>query len=582
MAYNKEKEQEDYKTRSNIQGIVNKKSEWQSAYDKGDKEGMSAAAKGAKEYYDSLTSSGRYDVAQKLSGTGYEDAKKYLNSFSGTQRTTDEMRKDQEEQNGKYLDKAENLLDEQTDFTRDAKARIYSTDDKQEKRIDTNPYDTAAAKKILSRYSSLGENAKDDTYASGTLRNEGNMDSFTAANAAKQQQAYEQAADQSVLDYYDKWTTKGEDHANNVANHISTLWDEYNGNTSQALNVAKTGQEDAESKTNNRNSRIAADVAKAKEYADETGYVSNYMLRDNNPYFDSDGNLKNPDTDFQAIINEREAAGDIDGANEARFAREYKIKTTPGYEQYAGTGTSASKVKTSAEKTADVNRLATEASVTGVYDTGEVGNPFIDENGNMDYSRDYMAIANSAKERGDEQMYNWAMYCRNKKINDLGLTEYTGSEVSTYQASTADIQKENINADASRDVAQIGADADVNVAQIGANADVDVAKIGAGADVSVAQINAAAKNGGSSSGKNSGSSGSGSSGKNSGSSGSGSLSSSGSGNTTSSGGLDANKRNTIKNIRATYTGEKRNQALADNGITPDEYSQYLNENGLNY
>ena len=210
-------------TEKAVQGVVNEKSKWQAAHDAGDEEGMAEAAEAAKGYYKSLTDSGNYDVAKDLQQSDYDEAVGYLENYKGT-KPVDTNR-------GMALENTRTATDtvkKQSDFADRSADAIFEGYENQEDRINANPMDSDAAKAIMDRYRGLGEEASGDALADGSVRNDGNLDSFTKANADRQRQAYEEAGIESVFDLHDRNVQAGGQNYRDLQSGIGVAGDQYN------------------------------------------------------------------------------------------------------------------------------------------------------------------------------------------------------------------------------------------------------------------------------------------------------------------------------------------------------------------
>ena len=305
-------------TEKNVQGVVKEKSKWQAAYEAGDEEGMKAAQEAAKGYYKALTDSGNHDVTKELQASDYDAAKGYLENYRGMKPK--DTNRGMASENTRV---ATDTVKKQSDFADRSADAIFDGYEKQEDRIDTNPMETDAAKAIMARYRGLGEDARGDALADGSARNDGNLDSFTKANADRQRQAYEEAGIESVFDLHDRNVEHGGQNYRDLQSGIVVAGDVYNDTVGNANATA-------ESANNMENANRQSDAA-------ITGEVPEALRREGNVFFNADDTLKNPDWDYQAIINEAEARGDKETVRQAEEARLWKVQNVEGYEEYAPT-----------------------------------------------------------------------------------------------------------------------------------------------------------------------------------------------------------------------------------------------------
>lgn len=331
-------------TEKAIKGVVEEKSKWQAAYDSGDEEGMKAAQEAARGYYKNLTDSGNYDVAKELQANGYEGAKSIYDNYLGT--------KPEDTNRGMALENTRTATDavkKQSDFASRSEDAIFEGYENQENRINADPMSTDAAKAIMERYRGLGEDARGDVLADGSVRNDGNLDSFTKANADRQRQAYEEAGIESVFDLHERNIEAGGQNYRDLQSGIQVAGDQYNGTIANANNTAVN----------------ATDIENTNRQSDATitGEVPEALRKEGNVFFNTDGTLKNPEWDFQAIINEATARGDMETVRQAEEARLWKVQNVDGYEEYAPTVKVPEAQQTEAGRQFDENvRLSEEGN----------------------------------------------------------------------------------------------------------------------------------------------------------------------------------------------------------------------------
>ncbi|MBR5535737.1 MAG: hypothetical protein IKU60_03725 [Clostridia bacterium] len=305
-------------TEKGIKGVVEAKSKWHAANDIGDEDGMKAAEEEARGYYKGLVDAGNYDVAKDLQGMNFDEAKGFMSNYMGT-RKVDTNR-------GMALENTRTATDaakSQGEFAGEFKDMWKDGYQKQEDRIDADPMDTKAAKAIMERYRGLGEEARGDALADGSVRNDGNLDSFTKANADRQRQAYEEAGIDTVFDLHERNVEAGGQNYRDMMQGGTYVNDAYNDTIANAKATAESAN-DAE----NENRQSDADI---------TGQVPEALNKEGNVFFNEDGTLKNPEWDFQAIINEAEARGDMETKRQAEEARLWKVQNVEGFEEYAPT-----------------------------------------------------------------------------------------------------------------------------------------------------------------------------------------------------------------------------------------------------
>ena len=193
----------------------------------------------------------------------------------------------------------------------------------------TNPFTTEEAKAILGKYSLAGLQGRDNEVAKVGASNGGNIDSYGAANAMRQQASLLNQGQMVVLDAHQQ-------KIDNIRGLLSDM----------GVNIDRVFNQDETAKNN--------EVARLSEQASVTGYVPKQWQYSNNPYFNSDGTLNEvyTSTDFDStggfttIINNAKAklATTTDATERANLeatikyatqAKAYKTLHNPQYAKYA-------------------------------------------------------------------------------------------------------------------------------------------------------------------------------------------------------------------------------------------------------
>ena len=345
-----EKKKWNKETEENITGVVNSKSAWHAAHDDGDEDGMQEASEKAKAYYKSLADTGNYDIVKELQASDYDRARGYLENYK--------INKPADTNRGMVQENTRTATDtvkKQSDFASRSENAIFEGYENQEERINANPLDSDAAKAIMDRYRGLGDNAKDEVVADGSVRNDGNMDSFAKAQGDAQRVAYEQAGIDSVFDLHSRNVEAGGQNYRDLQSGIGVAGNQYNSAIANANDTSTNA-------TNNENVNRQSD-------AEITGKVPEVVARENNPYFNEDGTVNevyltkefDASGGFQSIINDAIARGDMETVREAEEARAWKINNVQGYEEYAPTVKAPSVQKTEAGRQFDESvRLSEE------------------------------------------------------------------------------------------------------------------------------------------------------------------------------------------------------------------------------
>ena len=345
-----------------VNAIYKLKGQWDSANNAGDDAKKNKAATDAQKYYAELRRNGYGSVADELSANDYAGAKRINDYYAKTGRTAtrpylyslgQSMGLSQQAVDdliswddttgevsfgGKKIGTPDAVADgvsywndptvldsaftdyvSRSGLTRTKEKAVDQENEALFKKYtqeyedlkETNPFTTEEAKSILAKYDLAGLQARDNEAASGGADNSGNIDSFAAANALRQQTALVNQGQQVVLQQYQQKL----DHARNLLSDMG-------------VNIDRVYNQDE----NSKNNQVSRDVATSEV----TGKVPSSMLYSGNPFFNADGTLKDENIDYKAEIEKAVAAGNTELANQLRVARGYKIFSNYGkYGQYA-------------------------------------------------------------------------------------------------------------------------------------------------------------------------------------------------------------------------------------------------------
>lgn len=189
----------------------------------------------------------------------------------------------------------------------------------------TNPFTTEEAKAILAKYDLAGLQGRDNAVASNAGSNGGNIDSFAAANAMRQQAALVNQGQMAVLEAHQQ-----------KLDHARALLSDMGVNIDRVFNQDETVKnrefEQSETAKNNK-------VARDSEIARVSGYNNLEWTIANDPvystYLNPDGTLKEKyknNTDFQALYEKAIADGDTELADKYAAIRTAKANTF--YDEY--------------------------------------------------------------------------------------------------------------------------------------------------------------------------------------------------------------------------------------------------------
>ena len=260
----------------------------------------------------------------------------------------------------------------------------------------SNPFTTEQGKSVLERYDLAALQGRDNEAAKGGADNGGNIDSYAAANALRQQASLRNLGEQSALAAHSRTVGDGRgilsdrgaynqgiydnlkdsisadigQSNNQMANYLELLktggniaqntYGNYSDNISQWQNLLNTGTNMNQQLFDNNESREGrlfneGETARLNDhnikwdaYERESGITGNVpedLISKNNPYF-KDGALINKNVDYQGIIDQVDARlktetdpairADLEATRRyANEARNYKMANYDGeYEQW--------------------------------------------------------------------------------------------------------------------------------------------------------------------------------------------------------------------------------------------------------
>ena len=319
---------ETEKVRSEIENVYNAKVGWDNATTDEERKKYNEIANAARS---KLESYGYGDIANQISATGADSqaAKKVLERYaSAPAQTTDAS---DTELITKHNNEVGNKINQLWGIQTNDRATMADKYNKLEETAYSNPFTTDEAKAILGKYSLAGMQARDNATASGGASNGGNIDSYAAANAMRQQSALINQGQMTVLEAHNN-------KINNVKGILSDLG-VYQQNQDKGMqNTIGLQQGESQRLFENNESREQrlfenSETSKNNEMdnwvkeASITGKTPLGLSNKNNPYLNSDGTIKEQykDIDFSAVMAKAKASGDTATYEAAAVARFYKI-----------------------------------------------------------------------------------------------------------------------------------------------------------------------------------------------------------------------------------------------------------------
>lgn len=306
-----------YNPYQDIKSIYDLKGQWEEANKIGDDVTKNNVAAKAQAYYDKLKNNDYSGVAKALSASGYQDAKAILDSYAPTVSNEELSNKNNVEVNTKV----NNLYDTQT------KDHSELTDMYKKEYNDiknTNPFTTAEAKAILGKYDLAGLQGRDNAVASGGASNGGNIDSYAAANALRQQASLVNQGQMAVLDAHQQKI----DNARSILEGLGAYQkDSYKG-MQDTIGIQQTeGQRLFENDQTAKNNEVDNLVKQASV----TGYTPiEWTIKNDDvyrTYLNEDGTFKKEmeGVDIQALIDSAKAMGDTETAQKLAAVRARKM-----------------------------------------------------------------------------------------------------------------------------------------------------------------------------------------------------------------------------------------------------------------
>ena len=327
-----------YNPYSDIEKVYNAKVAWNQATTDEERKRQNEIATAARK---NLEAYGYSDVANEISASGADAtaARKIMEKYAPAPTTAPASTSLSNTElittnNNETRNKINQLWGTQTS-DRETMANKYN---KLEDTAYSNPFTTDEAKTILAKYDLSGLQARNNAVASGGASNGGNIDSYAAANALRQQSALINQGQQVVLDSHNN-------KINNVKGILESLG-VYQQNQDKGMqNTITLQSNEGQRLFENEETAKNNEVARLSEQASVTGYTPNEWVIKNddvyNTYLNADGTFKKEmeNVDIQALINSAKASGDTETAKKLAVVRARKILTNYGeYGKYANEG----------------------------------------------------------------------------------------------------------------------------------------------------------------------------------------------------------------------------------------------------
>ena len=335
-----------YNPYADIKSITDLKGQWDEANKAGDTTKKNQIAATAQAYYDKLKKNDYGGVAEALSANGYSGAKAILDSYAPvSESNVNESNVNNQAYNNSMQSATNknNTLANYIDSDRkDVQGKYDDIYDYANQNVTKTDEYKSTYNNMMAKYDLSGLQARDNAVASGGSSNGGNIDSYAASNALRQQAALiaqgQQVAHQAGLDAYNSRISNVSNILNNLGVYNSGTYDAMNQTIANDASIAQQYFENDETAKNN-------DVARKSEIASVTGYTPNEWVIKNddiyNQFLNSDGSFKKEmeNIDIQALINRAKESGDTETAKKLAVVRSRKILGNYGeFGKYANEG----------------------------------------------------------------------------------------------------------------------------------------------------------------------------------------------------------------------------------------------------
>ena len=191
-----------------------------------------------------------------------------------------------------YIDESYKRQSKDYDAVSDERSKLNDTYHKlYGENMNANPFDTEWGKAIMQRYSLNGAKAANNAVASSVGSNGGNIDSYAAANAMRQNLAYESAGQAAVLDAFNSKMNNAYNILQGLGVNVDSMRTDADSRFNNGMTAAQlTGQENQRLFNNSETSKNN-EVARQTQISDITGYVPTALMGAVNPYLNADGTV---------------------------------------------------------------------------------------------------------------------------------------------------------------------------------------------------------------------------------------------------------------------------------------------------
>lgn len=306
-----------------INAIYNYKKAWDTANKSGDTQAKNKAAQNAQVFYNQLKNNGYGNVAKELSSLDVSGAKYILDQYSAKNTGVDNQAyntsmqgaTDKNNKLAGYIDSDRtDVQGKYNDIYNYANQDITKTDEYK-----------STYNNIMAKYDLSALQGRNNAVASGGASNGGNIDSYAAANALRQQASLmaqgQQIAHQSGLEAANARVANVSNILNNLGVYNSGTYDAMNKTIANDANIGQQYFDNSETAKNN-------ETARQEAYSNISGVVGDKVTKWlNSNTWNADGSLVNYNKDFQASIDELEKTLNvtIDEKERARIIEQLRV-----------------------------------------------------------------------------------------------------------------------------------------------------------------------------------------------------------------------------------------------------------------